>query len=115
MRSICQPPRIAVNSTYSTMNVKGCVVSDTQSLSERLREFSVVVYNPDGSPTRLNILTEAADALDAQAALLAQAAAELEEILDIGDASSGSDRGDLVASREIARKALAALRALIPE
>ena len=56
-------------------------------------------------------LKEAADALDAKDALLAQAAAALEQIVDIGDASSGSDRGDLVASREIARKALAAIRA----
>jgi hypothetical protein len=42
-------------------------MTDSKSLSERLREFSVVVYNPDGSQGAFHppICTEAADALDA--------------------------------------------------
>ena len=43
-------------------------VTPTPSLSERLREFSVSVYNPDGLQGRIHppICTEAADALDAK-------------------------------------------------
>jgi hypothetical protein len=42
-------------------------MTDTQSLSERLREFTVVVYNSDGSQGTFHppICTEAADTLDA--------------------------------------------------
>jgi hypothetical protein len=53
--------------------------------------------------------------LAAQSALLAQTAAALWRIVDVEDASSGSDRGDLVASREIAREALAAIRGISRE
>jgi hypothetical protein len=55
-------------------------MTDTPGLSERLREFRVVVYNPDGSQGSYlpPICTEGADALDAKDARLAQAAAALE-------------------------------------
>jgi small-conductance mechanosensitive channel len=112
-------------------------MTDTKSLSERLRKFSVVVYNPDGSQGAYHppICTQAADALDdrdaaivllvsgrsdvikQQAALLAQAAAALEaadEAINPPDRSGISmDTWNkrLKASTTTIREALAAIRA----
>jgi hypothetical protein len=82
-------------------------MTSTQSLSERLREFRVVVYNPDGSQGAYYppICTQAADALDAKDALLAQAAAALEATAALNPYAwnDGVVKGG--------REALAALRA----
>jgi ribosomal protein L5 len=101
-------------------------MTNTKSLSERLRdlryiadEAAAALRAKDAEIEKWQKLAGQGVAIEhdlrktelQQSALLAQAAAALERIVDVEDASSGSDRGDLVASREIAREALAAIRA----